>query len=227
MYTEHIIDVHKIYNNYVKINETSDYINKYNNLPLQYNNKNWKWEGKDFPRIISLLEFKEFMENNNNTFNNVLSFNGSNDPEYEYINCNSITNYNYTDDKINNDLHSLKLNKNDFDFVMLNQTLEHLYDPITCLRNIYAHLKDGAIFYANVPVNNIPHSIPEHYYTGITPVGLGAIVESVGFEILEIGQWGNFDYLKKLFTIGWCDYRDVSTNNEINCPIITWIFAKK
>ena len=110
-------------------------------------------------------------------FDNVLSFNGNNDPEYEYINCKTITNYNYEDDKINNDLHNLNLHRTDFDFVMLNQTIEHLYDPITCLKNIYKHLNKNAIFYANVPANNKPHSTPEHYYTGITPTGLGVIAE--------------------------------------------------
>lgn len=98
---------------------------------------------------------------------------------------------------------------------------------ITCLKNIYNHMTDGVLFYANVPVNNIPHNTPEHFYTGLTPVGLGAIIELAGFEIIEIGQWGNYDYLQKIFTSGGCDYTNAKYNNEINCPIITWIFAKK
>jgi SAM-dependent methyltransferase len=222
-----IKNIYRIYNNFVKINENSEYCNRYSELPLEFNNKNWKWENKDFPRVIALLEFKKFMENNNNFFNNVLSFNGSTDPEYEYIKFNNRINYDYDKDKINNDLHNLNLNKKDFDFVMLNQTIEHLYDPIRCLQNVYKHLNKGAIFYANVPVNNIPHSTPEHYYTGITPTGLGVMTEIAGFEILEIGQWGNFDYLTKIFTIGWTDYRNSLSHNEINCPLITWIFARK
>ena len=58
------MDVYKIYNNFIKVNENFEYCNKYNYLPLEFNNKNWKWENKDFPRVISLLEFKKFMENN-------------------------------------------------------------------------------------------------------------------------------------------------------------------
>jgi len=221
------MNVKRLYENYVKINNNSEYLNRYKELPVQFNNRNWKWEGKDFPRIISLLEFKRFMENNKNHYENVLSFNGSNDPEYEYLDYKNIHNYNYDDDKTNNDLHNLNLSKKDFDFVMLNQTLEHLYDPISCIKNIYDHLEEGAIFYANVPVNGIPHSTPEHYYTGITPTGLGVMVELAGFEIIEIGQWGNTDYLQKLFDIGWCDYTKVLHHNEMDCPIITWVFAKK
>ena len=88
-------------------------------------------------------------------------------------------------------------------------------------------MKVGGIFYANAPVNNIPHSAPEHYYTGITPVGLGVMAKLAGFEILEIGQWGNLDLLKKMFTTGWADYRRALSHNEIECPITAWILAKK
>ena len=71
---------------------------------------------------------------------------------------------------------------------MLNQTLEHLYDPILCLNNVFNHMRTGGILYANVPAVNIPHLTPFHYYTGYTATGLGAVVKSAGFEILKIGQ---------------------------------------
>ena len=80
----------------------------------------------------------------------------------------------------------------------MNQTIEHLYNPTLCIENVYKHLKTGGIFYANVPANNIPHGV-EHYYTGIIPLGLALMTKSAGFEILEIGQWGNLDYLKYIF----------------------------
>jgi len=222
-------EIYDIYNKYIKINETEEYKNRYVPLPPQKPTKKWKWEGKDFPRVISLLEFERYMIKYGFFFKNVLSFNGSSDPEYEYMNYENITNYNYSEDIINNDLHTLNLDKKDFDFLMINQTIEHLYNPILCLKNIYNHLCDGGIFYANVPANNIPHSTPEHYYTGITPSGLGVMTKLAGFEILEIGQWGNRQYLNTLFTSGWSDYNYSSRPgfNEIDCPIITWILAKK
>ena len=74
------MDIYDIYNKFVvpKFNN----LDKYKNLPLDFNNKNWKWEDKDFPRVISLLEFKSFLEKiGNPIFQNVLSFNGANDPE--------------------------------------------------------------------------------------------------------------------------------------------------
>jgi hypothetical protein len=113
---------------------------------------------------------------------------------------------------------------------MLNQTIEHLYNPILALQNIHKHMKVGGVFYTNVPSNNIPHSTPYHFYTGITPVGLGAMVKLAGFDILKIGQWGNREYLRQSYaTALWPDYTYSSNpgHNEIECPIITWCLATK
>lgn len=222
-------EIYELYNNFIKINDTDDYKNRYVPFPQQNPNDKWRWENKDFPRVISILEFKRYMNKYNFHFKNVLSFNGKGDPEYEFVKYDEITNYNYKDDKINYDLHNLNLDKNDFDFVMFNQTIEHLFNPILCIKNIYNHLKNGGIFYANVPSNNIPHDTPIHYYTGITPSGLGVMTKLAGFEILEIGQWGNRNYLNTLFAKGWSDYKynDNPGKNDFNCPLITWVLAKK
>ena len=220
-------EIEKIFNTFIKINYTKEYDTRYSSLPLQFNNKNWKWEGKDFPRVIALLEFKNYIEKYNFNFENILSFNGDEDPEFEYLKYKHLTNINYWSDPINNDLHTFKLDKK-FDFVMINQTIEHLCNPIKAIKNLYDHLNPGGIFYANVPANNIPHSEPYHYYTGITPVGLGVMAKLAGFKILEIGQWGNKEHLHKLFNIGWVDYTQIeNTSNDRTCPIITWILAQK
>jgi SAM-dependent methyltransferase len=221
-------DIYDIYQKFVLPKTTN--LDKYKNLPLDFNNKNWKWEDKDFPRVISLLEFKEFLEiNGNPKFENVLSFNGADDPEYEYLNYQNIINYNYTDNKIKHDLHNLDLDKKDFDFFMSNQTLEHLYDPCLVVRKIHEHIKPGGIVYMNLPSMNMPHSTPFHYYTGFTPVGLGCIFKQAGFEILDIGFWGNSNYYDFVLNKGiWPDYRQMTNFiSEKDKEAITWIFAQK
>jgi hypothetical protein len=117
---------------------------------------------------------------------------------------------------------------------MVNQTIEHLYDPILALKNIHKHMCVGGVFYANVPANSVPHDTPFHYYTGITPVGLGAMVTLAGFDILKIGQWGNKDYYKTSVNIKWPDYKVMGWGayaepgyNDRNCPAITWCLAIK
>ncbi len=221
--------INQIYKNHILPKQNEEYLSRYSVLPTHLNNGLWKWENKDLPRVISLLEFRKFMSESNFYFNDVLSINSPNDPEYEFLNYKNITNYNFLDDTINYDLHNLNLNKKDFDFFMCNQTLEHVYDPCLCIRNINNHLKIGGFLYVNVPSINMAHDTPHHHYVGFTPTGLGCIVEQGGFEIIDIGFWGNTDYINFMFNNeDWPDYRLTSNfKSEINKEVITWIFAKK
>ncbi|MHC4634338.1 MAG: class I SAM-dependent methyltransferase [Planctomycetota bacterium] len=205
---------------------------KYVPLPMQYNIKRWGWRGKSFPRIISLLEFREYMLEYDRVFDNVLSFNAGKDPEYEYLNYRNKHNYNY--DGVNNDLHCFDIEKKDFDFAMLNETLEHLYDPIRAVKNVYKHLTTGGMIFASVPADNRPHGEPLHFYTGITATGLGAIMKLAGFDILKLGQWGNSKYFyaeseRRLRGKPWPDFT-YSTEpglNERTHPVQAWCLAIK
>ncbi len=222
-------DINAIYNTFVKPNYSNEYKMRYSPLPLHKNNLPWRWEGKDLPRIFALLEFERFIVKNKIHCNKGLAINGL-DPEWNYLPYKKIVQIEYADNPEKYDLHTLNLSQKDFDFVIVNQTLEHVYDPIRCLENIYNHMAPGGFLYLNVPANGIPHATPWHYYTGYTPVGLGAIVKAAGFEILSIGQWGNLEYLKKMFdTNSWPDYLQFTNPglNDMDCPVIAWIFAVK
>lgn len=222
-------DIDEIFKEFVKINYTEEYKHRYDKLPMEKNNLQWRWEGKDFSRVIALLEFERFITENNLTSVKGLAINGK-DPEWDYLPYQVLYFIDYDADPINHDLHTLNLNDKDFDFAMLNQTLEHVYDPIRCLKKVYEHMRPGGILYLNVPANNIPHSTPFHYYTGITPVGLGAMAKAAGFKILNIGQWGNLEYTQRMYSAyGWPDYTEFKNPgyNDIMHPIITWIFAIK
>jgi hypothetical protein len=197
-------------------------------LPFEKNDKRWKWEGKDFPRVIAILEFEKYVKKYNLSSKNLLTFNSYDDPEVEYLPTEGMTNFNYEEDIVNYDLHTLNIPKSDYDFVMLNQTLEHLYNPYLCLDNIKKHLANEAYIYCNVPTINIQHSLPNNFYTGFTPIGLAVMFESCEFEVLEIVQWGNFEYISRIFsTHSWPDYRMMSSYaNEINNPVQCWALAK-
>jgi hypothetical protein len=60
-------------------------------------------------------------------------------------------------------------------------------------------------------------------------MGLGAMAKLAGFDIIKIGQWGNKQFFKQMFDTPWSDYTysDKPGYNDNDCPIITWIFAKK
>ena len=222
--------IEKLYEEHIKVNYTEEYKNRYHPLPVDKNNKNWKWEGKDFPRVISLLEFDRYINKYNFQIDKLLLFNGQDEPETEYLKgrYKQILNINYEDNPEKYNLHSLEINHNNFDFVTLNQTLEHVYNPYTCLTNIKKYMTKGGYLYINVPACSAPHSEPFHFYTGYTPMGLAALAHETGYEILEIGQWGNKEYLGRLFGITgqrwWADYTMLQNPgvNEIETPVITW-----
>jgi len=225
-------DVMTLYKKHVAINNTPEYLNRYHPFEKYYhkNNKKWKWENKDFARIISLLEFERYIDKYNIFVDKFLMINGENDPELDYMDGRysqylSIT---YESNPEKYDLHNFSIFHSDFNFVCVNQTLEHVYHPILCLANIRNYMAKDGYLYLNVPSNNVPHSDPYHYYTGFTPVGLACVAKMAGFEILEIGQWGNREYMDHLYGITterkWPDYRQLKNAgvNEFNTPITTW-----
>lgn len=222
-------DIQEIYKTHIKSHDTEEYKLRYVPLPLEKNILPWKWEGKDSPRVIALLEFERFVKESRFESQKGLALNGL-DPEWYYLTTKEVVRVDYEEKTEKYDLHTLSLTEKGFDFVIVNQTLEHVYNPILCLKNISDHMAQGGILYLNVPVNSIPHSTPFHHYTGITPVGLGLIAKAAGFEILSIGQWENLEYLVKMHTSkGWPDYRELSNPgfNDIDRPVIAWIFARK
>lgn len=225
-------DITSLYENFVKCNYTDEYKTRYHPLPVHKNNKLWKWEGKDFPRVVSLLEFERYILKYNFDIDNLLIFNRDHDPEIEYLSgrVKNIHNANYDEDP-KYDLHNPQLERKDYDFVCLHQTLEHVYNPHQCLLNVIGHMKAGGYLYINVPACNAPHSEPYHFYTGFTPMGIAALALQCGYKVLEIGQWGNEDYMIKLWTRrpGWSDYTQLSNPgiNEIQNPVITWGLFQK
>ena len=57
------------------------------------------------------------------------------------------------------------------------------------------------------------------------------IMLKAGFKPLEIGQWGNEEYLVKLWTRkpGWSDFTQLENPglNQIQNPVITWGLFQK
>ncbi len=220
-------EIHDTYNRYVI--KPKEYFNRFTPFPFYLNKGTWKWEGKDFPRIPCLLDFKEWIEKYsiNNTENILIT--GKDDPELEFIKYKEAYYLPYTIDS--GDFHTLSLEVNNFDFILFNQTIEHLYNPFLSMWNLYHHLKPGGFMFTSVPVLNIPHMVPIHF-NGFTPIGLGMLMKSVGFNILEIGYWGNNDYITKLFTNkNWPSYEDLLIEGNIShdegSEVQTWILVQK
>jgi hypothetical protein len=97
--------------------------------------------------------------------------------------------------------------------------------------NLYHHLKPGGMMFTSMPTINIPHMVPFHF-NGYTPIGLCMLMKSVGFKILELGYWGNNDYINKLFTNkNWPSYEDLLIDGNIKhdkgSEVQTWVLVQK
>lgn len=219
-------EINRLYNEKVKLPDA--YFGKYIPFPkCPVKSFNYRWSYHDFPRSCCILDFIEWMNKHNITIEN-LGYTGVNDPELEFISPVNKTLLTYPE----YDLHTISTHfKDEFDFFLFNQTIEHLYDPFTALKQIYDIVKPGGYVFTSVPTVNIPHCTPIHF-NGFTPMGLAMLFKTANFEIVEIGQWGNFEYLQKMFhSHGWPGYDDIQHNNIITneernvCQC--WILAKK
>jgi len=217
-------EIHKLYIDKVKL--PNSYFKKYEHVPpCPVKAWNYVWGNNDFPRVWTILDFKEWVEKYN-IKSESLAYTCASDLELEFIESTKKTHLNYPP----YDLHLLDM-KEEFDFFLFNQTIEHLYNPFMAMENIYNSLKSGGYVFTSVPTINIPHMTPIHF-NGYTPMGLAMLFKSVGFEIVEIGQWGNFEYIQNLWgTHSWPGFNNLNSNgkvtNEESNVCQCWILAKK
>jgi hypothetical protein len=208
-----------------KVKKELSYFNKYKLMPpCPVKKWNYNWQGYDMPRNFAILDFIEWTKKHNITLGDELGITCDTDPELEFIIYKNKTLIEYPPHDLHIFFEKYQLK---FDFFIFNQTIEHLYNPFMVLENIYNYIKHGGYIFASVPTINIPHMTPIHY-NGYNPMGLALLFLSTGFEIIEIGQWGNYNYISKLFeTHYWPDCTQVSHINEERNVAQCWILAKK
>ena len=238
-------DIEKLYSEFVAPNKASEYLELSLNLPFSFLEK---YSNIEFPRVFQISEFKRLVKEYNIQPVSVLNYNGP-DPELEYLEYKKIDYINYEPILENNDLHNFRSEKQ-YDFIIFMETIEHLSNPFVAIENIYNSAKRGGVVFTSVPTVNKIHDYPFNFTTGYTPVGLGALFISAGFEIMHIGQWGNRKYIELTFNYGWPTWKDMKNKsclksnikkfikspfhffqngflNEFDYPVKTWIMAKK
>jgi len=220
-------DIRAIYTDKVKLPDS--YFRKYERLPpCPVKRYNYDWNNYDFPRNWCILDFIEWIRKYDIKPDH-LGYTSQIDPELEFLHCNKTTYLPYPA----HDLHTIadSAPKNEFDFFIFNQTLEHLYNPFLAVKNIYEIVKPGGWVFTSVPTLNIPHMTPVHF-NGFTPMGLAMLFKTAGFEVIELGQWGNLDYINKLWrSHSWPGYYELQRNGEVSneernvCQC--WILVRK
>lgn len=223
----------EIYDTFIQyVQKPTEYFNK---VQVEYGKldktEKEKWFNRDFPRLASIFDFKDWIKKYNIQHVDKLLSTFQDDDELDYISYNNIVFADYSKDKCY-DLHLLNLEEKKFDFIIFNQTLEHLYNPFICMKNLYDHLKPGGFVYTTVPTVNIPHMLPFHFW-GITPIGLCMLSKSVGFNVKECGYWGNLEYINYIFKNNtWPTTDDIMNKsmeieNNFVCQSQTWVLVQK
>ena len=134
------------------------------------------------------------------------------------------------------DIHHLKYEDNSFDFVILDQVLEHVEKPWIAVDQIYRVLKPNGIAVITTPFIHAYHACPKDYWR-FTPDAFRVLFSR--FEILALDGWGNAEAVRA----GWShsdiglslqstplweaiEKRLFESNDRINY-IVVWCIARK
>ena len=105
------------------------------------------------------------------------------DPEVAFLKPKKIFPFVYNG--VDGDLHDMSTVPNStFDFALVSQTFEHLYDPHLAACNLFSKLKPGGLLFVSAPALNKQHMTPVHFFH-YTPMGLAITFARAGFEIGE------------------------------------------
>ena len=74
-----------------------------------------------------------------------------------------------------------------------------------------------------------------YHFSHLTPIGLAMLMRHVGFEVVELGYWGNREYLRRLYTYGyWADWSQVGgpdnsgvVDTSFDLAVQTWVLARR
>ena len=107
-----------------------------------------------------------------------------------------------------------------FDFVMCNQVLEHVPDPMRAFKNLVLLAKPGAYIWVSIPVINRIHDEPNFYSSGYHPRFLRFLGDINGLDSIYIGAWGSLKY--KIFAVSrnWPPFKKLTRGFRSNSDLI-------
>ncbi len=196
-------EIARLYRDRVLVNDNAEYLTRYDGFDFEAAFGADVLRRMEFPRLVIILEFKRLIAHHRIRSERLLMLNGgeSADPEAQHLPHAAVEFADYATDPERHDLHQLQVARRDFDFVLMSQTLEHLYNPLLALNNLHAVMRDGGYLWTSVPTVSRQHQLPAHFQTGFTPIGLGCLLRQSGFDVVELGQWGNAKYISHLFDL--------------------------
>lgn len=161
------------------------------------------------------------------------------DPENEYVKATAgLQMYVYQGKPPYGDLHFpvMESTPGGYDLVLFGQTLEHLYDPVLCLHNLFNAMAPGGYLFTSAPHLNHLHMHPI-FFSMPTPWGLPLWADMAGFEVVKVGVFGNKQYLENIivkFITWWPKARAYfnatrmpQIENDPAYPGQAWILVRK
>jgi SAM-dependent methyltransferase len=196
-------DIDEVYRDRVLVNDDPGYLTRYDGFDFESEFGADALRRMEFPRLVIILEFKRIVAAHAIESEQLLMLNGgaSADPEAQYLPHRAVAFADYETDPERHDLHRLQVARDDFDFVLMSQTLEHLYNPLLALARLRAVMRPGGYLWTSVPTISRQHQLPIHFQTGFTPIGLACLLKQSSFDVVEVGQWGNAKYISHLFDL--------------------------
>lgn len=149
-----------------------------------------------YPRVVSLCDFAARIapEVPDGATIAVVS-GGADEPELRLLSGREVAVLSYDDDA----RFDLGRDWNDtygaFDFVLCNQVLEHVFDPLRAMRNLARITKPGGAVYVSIPTINKVHGLPDFYSAGYYPTWLEQAFAHASLEPKHISFWGSRKYL--------------------------------
>lgn len=117
-----------------------------------------------------------------------------------------------------------------WDVVIAEQVLEHVYNPQRATDNMFAMLRPGGVLMVTTPFLIKFHPVP-YDFSRWTPDGMREMLKRSGFSSVTVDSWGNRECLLADLTEGnvWTYYKPGrhSLRNDARLPIVVWAFAHK
>lgn len=184
-----------------------NFIKKNNSL---FNNKLSNFYA--YPRVVSLAHFSYLIDKYKiKNQRNVCVINGNNnEPELKYINEKSIEFLNFEDNKKYDLDKKWKHKKKKYSFIICNQVLEHLFNPIVGFKNILYNAIKGTYIWITIPTINCIHGEPHFFSSGYHPRYLEKLAKSNNCKVLHLGYWGSRKYLINAVLGHWLSADELS-----------------
>ena len=149
-----------------------------------------------WPRKLALYDFHTWIQDHSLQSPDRLALLGD-APEAEFLSPKNRLEHLFVPLLEQNDLHDMGAMKKLRDFrpsmILLGDVFQSLHDPQLAMSNIFDALEDGGYVFLCAPLTGVSDQMPFHFYHS-TWMGLAVLLESSGFETVEIRQWGNLHY---------------------------------